>query len=137
MADLISHEVQFFSRMDHHIQVHGSGLREFLFVLSVHFLQDRRFAMHHLVVGIRQQVSFIPEIHHGESQFVILLCPVFRIALKIFQRVMHPSQIPLVIKTQPPFFCFQSDVRKIGRILRRQDAAGMQTFQTAIHIFQK
>ena len=64
LPDFIAHEIQLFTRMQHHIGVHGACLWEFPFVIAVHLLQNRRLSMHYLIVGKRQQIMLVIRIHH-------------------------------------------------------------------------
>ena len=50
MPDLISHKVKLLAWMSVHIHIKRSRLREFLLVIPVHFLKDRRLAVDDFIV---------------------------------------------------------------------------------------
>ena len=51
LPDFIAHEIQLFTRMREHIQIHHTRLRILVaFVRAPHFLHDCRLAVHNLVV---------------------------------------------------------------------------------------
>jgi hypothetical protein len=85
-----------------HIQVQRSGFRELHLIAASHFLKYRRFSVHNLVMGKRQDIVFIVKILHGKGQAVIRVRPLFRICTEIIERIVHPSHIPLVIKAKSP-----------------------------------
>ena len=114
LAELISHEVQFFARMYHHIQVECAGLREFIFVLPVHFLQDRRLPMHDFVMGEGKHVFLLVIVHHREGQLMILSGPRRGRHLEILQRIMHPSHIPLIIEAESAPVYLKGNIRVAG-----------------------
>ena len=83
-----------------HIKVKSSGLRKFILITTVHFLHNGSLSMHHLIVGEGEQIMFIIKIVHGKGELMIKLCPLGRSCLKVGERVIHPSQIPFIIKTK-------------------------------------
>ena len=58
--------------------------------------------MHHFIMGEWQQEALIVLIEHGEGQLVIISAAILRIGLEVFQCVVHPTHIPLVVKAQAP-----------------------------------
>ena len=83
-----------------HISVEHSRLGKFCLICAVHFLQDRRLAVYHLIVRQRKEEAFALEVPHGEAQFVGRRTPETGIHLHVFQRIMHPSHIPFVVKAK-------------------------------------
>lgn len=60
LTQLVAHEIQLFTRMREHIQIHHTRLRILVaFVRTPHFLHDCRLAVHNLVMRERQQVVLI------------------------------------------------------------------------------
>ena len=137
LCKFIAHEVQLLARMQEHIQIQGSRLRELSVIIPGHLLDDRRLPMDHLVMGERKQISLVVEISHREGQLVILLRAVGRIGPEEIQRVVHPAHIPLVVKAQAALrdrFC---DPRIRRRVLCNQHCIRIQPFQPAVHLLQE
>ena len=73
LTQLVAHEIQLFTRMRKHIQIHHTRLRILVaFVRAPHFLHDCRLAVHNLVVRERQQVVLVGKIVHRPEQLAMV-----------------------------------------------------------------
>ncbi len=134
LSQLISHEIQFLARVGIHIHIESPCLGEFLIVFSVHFLHDGSLAVNYFVMGERKQKSVIVIVHHRKCQFVIALRAVFGTGAEIVQRVVHPTHIPFVIKSEPAFADRSCDAGVGGGIFRRKYGVGVELLKSPVHL---
>ena len=99
LSDFISHKIQFLSGMCIHVHIKSPGLRKFFIIVTIHFLHDSSLSVNYLVMRKRKQETSIIIIHHGKSQFVIIVTSVFRGSTEIIQCIIHPAHVPFIIKT--------------------------------------
>ncbi|MCY1401592.1 hypothetical protein D9M71_167130 [compost metagenome] len=100
LAELAAHEQQFLARMRPHETQVGPQVGEFLPAVAGHLVDQRVFAVHHFIVGDRQDEALGPRIHQAETQFVVVMGAVHRVLLDVMQRVVHPAHVPFVGKAQ-------------------------------------
>ena len=128
LGQLKAHEVQLLPRVGHHVQVQRPGLGELPLVLPVHLLGNGCLAVDALVVGEGQQVALVVEVVHGEGELVVLPRPLVGRGLEVGQGVVHPANVPLVVKAQAALLGRRRHPRPGGGVLRRQNRRGMQRF---------
>ena len=133
LADLISHKIQLFPGMYIHISVEHSRLGKFCLICAVHFLQDRRLAVYHLIVRQRKEESFALEVPHGEAQFVGRRTPETGIHLHVFQRIMHPSHIPFVVKAKSAILRAFCHMWKFGGVFGGGEDIRVAGFEPLVH----
>ena len=121
--------------MDRHIQIQRPRLRELALVIAVHLLHDGRLAVDILVMAERQDVMLVPCIHHREGQLAKIFPALLAGLFKVVQRVVHPAEIPLVVKAEAAVLHRGSDLGEAGRVLGNQDRRGMALLQPLIHPF--
>ncbi|MNL03749.1 hypothetical protein D3C87_1242970 [compost metagenome] len=68
-------------------------------------------AMHHFVMGNRQDETLGPGVDQAETQFVMVMGAVHRILLDVMQRIVHPAHVPFVGKAQPALLRALADAR--------------------------
>ena len=120
-----------------HIHVHCPGLWKFFFIVTTHFLNNGRLAMYHFIMRQRQYIRFIIIVHHGKRKFMIVCGTILRCCPEIIQCIIHPSHIPLIVKSESAVthrFC-HSRIRR--RILCHQHRCRKTVFQPLIHILDK
>ena len=136
--------------MDHHITKGGPQVRHLLFLIPRHLVQKRAFSMDYLIMRQTQKEFLTVGIDHTESQLIMSSASVDGIFLHIINKVVHPSHIPLVVKTQAVVFYFACDLRpgcgffcdKQGirmfflkdRVQMFQELYGFQIFISAVDI---
>ena len=76
-------------------------VRELLPLVAGHFVQQRAFHVHDFIVRERKNEILAPRVQQAKRQRVVIATAKQRIGLKVFQRVVHPSHVPLEIKTEP------------------------------------
>ena len=123
--------------MGHHVTVQGSGLGELLLIVPVHLLEDGGLAVDHLVMGQGEQIPLLIEIHHGEGELVVVLGPHVRWGLEIGQGVVHPPQIPLVVKAQPAVGHIPGHTGIGGGVLGNEQGVGQALLEALVHSLQK
>ena len=60
--------------------------------------------MYHFIVGKHQNIILTVGIGHGEGHFVVIVFPEIGIQLHIFQKIMHPTHVPLKAEIQTVLF---------------------------------
>ena len=137
LSHFISHKIQLFSGMSHHVQIESPALRKFPLVIAVHFLKNRGFSVNHLIMGKRKKIPFLIVILHGKGQFMIMLRTKPGLCLKITEGIVHPAQIPFVVKAQSAFADRPGDTGIIGGIFSYKHGIGEAFFQTLVHAAEK
>ena len=120
--------------MGEHICVHRASLREFLLVITPHFLYDRRLAVYVFVVRKLQHIQLIVEIEHRECELVVLRGALGGRGAEVIQRVVHPAEIPLVVEAHAVILYGAGDLRECGRVLRDEHTVRVQPLQTRVHL---
>ena len=113
LSDFISHEIQFFARVCVHVHIQGTRLREFVFIITAHFLHDGCLAVNDFIMREWEQETGIIIIHHRECEFVVIFRTVFRRSAEIIECIIHPSHIPFVIEAKT------SLIDRIGHLRER------------------
>ncbi len=99
LAELAAHEKQLFPRLRVHVAEQEPEIGELLPFIARHSTQQRALAVHHLVVGKRQDEIFLKGIDHSEGETMVMIFAIERILGKIVQGVMHPTHVPLETKS--------------------------------------
>ena len=138
MCQFIAHEIELLSRMGKHIQIQRAQLREFLFIGTPHLIDDGRLAMHDLIMAEFDEETLGIEIRHREGDVVVMPFAVHRILLQIVERIVHPAQIPFVVKAKPALQRALGHIREIGGILRDEhDLALVFLIEHEVHALDK
>ena len=137
LRKFVAHKIKHLARMDGHVQVERPRLRELALVLAVHFLHDGRLAVDVLIVAERQDVVLVPGVHHREGQLAQILAPLVARLFKVVEGVVHPAQVPLVVKAQAAVLDGGRDLREARRVLGDQNGRGVALLQTGVHALQE
>ena len=137
LAELIAHKVQHFARVHRHIQVEGPSLGKFAVVIAVHLLQDGGLAVDVLVVREGQDIVLVVKIHHGEGQLALVLGALLRSLFEVVQGIVHPAQVPLVVKAQTAVLHRSGDLGIVGAVLRNEHGGGMTLLEAGVHGFEE
>ena len=100
LCQLGAHEQELAPGVGVHEGQQGAQVGALLPVVAPHLVVERTFAVGHLVVRQRQHVMLGVGVHHGKAQSVVVVGAVHRVAREVVQGVVHPAQVPLVMKTQ-------------------------------------
>ena len=104
--------------MGHHVAKQGAHTGKLLAVLSRHLVNQRALAVHHLIVGERQDVVFRESVHHAEGQFVMIVGTVDRVERYVAEDVVHPAHVPLEVKAKASHIRGLGDQRPSRGFLR-------------------
>ena len=137
LGELVAHEIQLFAGVRRHVQVQHPRLREFALVTAAHLLHDGGLAVNILVMGKRQDVVLVPAVHHGKGQLAEVFFAFLRGFFEVIQRIIHPAQVPLVVKAQTAVLHRRGDFGIIGGILRDEHRRGVALLQALVHPLQK
>ena len=69
-------------------------------VITGHPPHQAKLPMHDLVMAQRQNKSFGEAIGHGEGQLIVVIGAEWEIRLTVFQRIVHPAHVPLIVEAQ-------------------------------------
>ncbi len=87
--------------MAEHETVIGAQICKALPFVARHAAEDGALAVHDLVMGERQDEIFGERVVQAEQDLTVMMLAVDRIPADVFERVVHPSHIPLVAESQP------------------------------------
>ena len=124
VCQLIAHEIQFFARMCKHIEIQCTQLCKFLFICSPHLIYDRCLAVNNFIMTELHQEALRIKIRHRECNVVVMPFTVNRIFFQIFQSIIHPAQIPFIVKSKTAFKSTLGNIREIRGIFRNQHDFG-------------
>ena len=87
--------MQLLARLRVHVGEEQAQVGELLPLVAGHLADQRSLAVDDFVVRERQHEIFQERIQHAEGEHVVVILAMDGIVLKIFQRVVHPSHVPL------------------------------------------
>src|SRR5690348_6940545 len=96
-------------------------VRKFLPAIPWHFADQRPFSVHHLVVTERQDEILGESVNETESQIIVVVRAVDRLARYVGECIVHPSHVPLVAKAKTFEFDWPRDLRPGSRLLCDRD----------------
>ena len=137
LAELLSHKQQLFAWMRHHISQHGAHSRKLLAVLAWHLVDQRAFAVDHLVVGQRQHIIFGKCIHHTEGKFVVIVRAIDRVERYVAEHVVHPAHVPLEVEAKPVHIRRFGDQRPCRGLLSDHQHVGVFAQNCTVELFDK
>src|SRR5215207_1620538 len=73
LADLAAHEEQLLTRMSPHVAVESAQVGELLPAVALHLIEQRAFAVNHLVVREGENVILAPRIEKAEGEIVVMI----------------------------------------------------------------
>ncbi|MNO91649.1 hypothetical protein D3C76_832010 [compost metagenome] len=111
LAEFAAHEQQFLARVRPHEAQVGPQVGEFLPAVAGHLVDQRVLAVHHFIVGNRQNEPLRPGVHQAEAQFVVMMGAVHRVLLNVVQRIVHPAHVPFIGKAQAALLRALADPR--------------------------
>ena len=95
-------------------------LVKLFFVASPKLVDDSLFAVYHLVVGKGEEEQVVIKIAHREEQLVFVRCTLLKRSGKVIKGVVHPTQVPLVVKAKPAINHRSGDLDEVAGILGNQ-----------------
>src|SRR2546429_2308822 len=101
LAELSAHEQKLLAGMAEHETVIGAQICKALPFVARHAAEDGALAVHDLVMGERQDEIFGERVVQAEQDLTVMMLAVNRIPADVFERIVHPSHIPLVAESQP------------------------------------
>ena len=137
LTKLLSHKQQLFARVCHHIAKQGAHPCKFLAVLARHLVDQRAFAVYHLIVGKWQDIVLRKSIHHAESQFIVVVGAVDWVQRNIAEHIVHPAHIPLEVKAQSAHIRRLGDQRPCGGFFGNHQHICMLAQNSRVELFQK
>src|SRR6266705_1426742 len=124
LAKLSAHEQKLLAGMAEHETVIGAQICKALPFVARHAAEDGALAVHDLVMGERQDKIFGERVVQAEQDLTVMMLAVDRIPADVFERVVHPSHIPLVAESQPAPVNGLRYHRPGRRFLRRRGRVG-------------
>ncbi|MNQ87043.1 hypothetical protein D3C85_1022530 [compost metagenome] len=124
LAELAAHEQQLLARMGPHEGQVQAQVGKLLPAVAGHLAEQRALAVHHLVMGDRQDEMLGEGIEQAEGQLVMMVFAVDGLFLDIGQAVVHPAHVPLVGETEPALARGVADARPGGRFFGYHQGAG-------------
>jgi len=137
LGELLPHEQQLLAGIPPHQAIIGPQRGEFLPVIARHLVQQRRLAMHHLVMAQRQHEILGKGVEQAEGDVVMMMAAMHRIALQITQRVVHEPHIPFETETQATAMHRTRHVGPAGRFLRDRHHPAMGAVQDGVELLEE
>jgi hypothetical protein len=101
LSELVAHEHQLLAWLRPHIGVEEALVRELLPVVTGYLLEQRALAVHHLVVGQRQDEVLVEGVEAAKAELGVVVAAVERIDAEVREGVVHPAHVPLEPEPQP------------------------------------
>lgn len=136
-GQLVAHKGELFARVKEHVAGQAAQLGKLLLIAAPEFVDNRLFAVHHLVVGEGKDVVFLIEVAHREEEAVFHPGPLGKGGGQIVQRVVHPAEIPLIVKAQPAVGHRCGHLEVVAGVLRNQHHLGVVLLQGEVGAPQK
>src|SRR6516162_6906723 len=100
LAELATHEQKLLAGVSEHEAVIGAQIGKTLPFIARHAPENRTLAVHNLVMGERQDEVLEERIVQAEEDLAVMMLAVDRIFTDVFERVVHPSHVPLVAEPE-------------------------------------
>src|SRR2546423_3321505 len=84
-----------------HVSIERAQVRELLPLVAGHLVHERTFHVDDFIMRERKYEVLAPRVEQTKRQSVVVAAAKQWISLKIFERVVHPTHVPLKIKSQP------------------------------------
>ena len=135
--DLIAHKVEHLPGVDCHIHVQSPALREFHFIVSEDLVDHSLLAMHDFIVRQRKKVTLIVKVEHGKGQSLCDRNSLTGLLHEVIQRVIHPSQIPFIVKSESALIHWFRAAGIGCGILCDQHGCRMKLVKAEIHLLEE
>src|SRR5437764_3125511 len=117
LPEFAAHEEQLLSRMPIHPRVKHPQIRELLPLVARHFVQERAFAVHDLIVAEDENEMLLERIHEREGDVVVVKAPEDRIERHVMEEVVHPAHVPFEPEAESAEMRWARDTGPGGRFL--------------------
>ena len=101
LRELVTHEVQLLPRMSHLEQVEKPDSGELTPGVARHTPYERELAVDDLIMRKRQNIVLAVRVCNSKRQLVVAARPEREVGLHIFERIVHPAHVPLVMESEP------------------------------------
>ncbi|EPH44640.1 putative Linear gramicidin synthase subunit C [Streptomyces aurantiacus JA 4570] len=101
LGELLSHEEELLAGVGPHEGQVGAVVGAPLPPVAGHLRHQRALAVHHLVVGERQEVVLAVRVDHGEGQLAVVVLAVHGFVPDVLQGVVRPAHVPLQAEAEP------------------------------------
>ena len=125
LTELRAHEAELLAGMRHDIGHERTQSGKFHIVVAGHLLEQGRLAVHHFVVGQREDEMLGESIHQREGKQVVIVGTVNRIHREVTQRIVHPAHVPLEGKAETAVRGVARYLRPCGGFLRDHHGVGI------------
>src|SRR6266566_4694215 len=100
LAELAAHEQELLAGMAEHEAVISAQIGKALPFIARHAAENRTLAVHDLVMGERQDEVLEECVMQTEKDLAVMMLAVDRVFADVFERVVHPSHVPLVAESE-------------------------------------
>ena len=135
LAEILSHEQELLAGMAQHEAVGRPQVGELLLEGSSRHLVDHgALPVHHLVVGEHQDEILAVGVDHAEGQLPVVVVAEIGIALHIAQEVVHPSHVPLIVKSQAVVLHVAGDLGPGRGLLGDEDGSVLSLLEDGVQV---
>src|SRR5258707_6972432 len=120
LTELAAHEQELLAGVTEHEPVIGAQIGKALPLVARHAAENRTLAVHDLVMGERQDEVLEERVVQAKKDLAVMMPPVDRIFADVFERVVHPSHVPLVPEPEAAPIHRPRYHGPSGRLLRRR-----------------
>src|SRR5215475_9082169 len=124
LAELAAHEQKLLAGMAKHEAVISAQIGKTLPLVARHAAENRTLAVHDFVMGERQDEILEERVMQTEKDLAVMMLAVDRVFADVFERVVHPSHVPLVAESEAAPLHRPRYHRPSGRLLRRRGRMG-------------
>ena len=100
LSKILPHKQQLLTRMHHHQAICCPEITELIRHVSRHLVNHGLLQMHNFIMGQNKHVVLAVSIHKTECNLILMIFSENRITFHILKKIMHPTHVPLVSKSQ-------------------------------------
>src|SRR5262249_39205536 len=100
LAELAAHEQELLAGVTEHEAVISAQIGKALPCIARHAPEKRTLPVHDLVVGEREDEVLEEGVVQAEKDLAVMMLAVDRIFADVFERIVHPSHVPLVAEPE-------------------------------------
>ena len=137
LSELTAHKGELFARVGHLIGHKQTIACEFLLVAAPHFVQQRLFAVNHLIVGDGKDIILRKCVAKGEIQLVVVMLADDGIQRNVLVHIVGPAHIPFEVEAETSLIHRFGDSRPGGGLLGDHQNVAVRAEECAVQLLEE
>ena len=137
LAPLLSHKQKLLARMHGHQAVADTQIAELVFHVARHLIEHGFLQMNNFIMRQHENVALALRIGKAERDLILNILSEIRVALHVFEEIMHPAHVPFIGETEAVVVDVSGHLRPSRGFLRDRHHARIILVNDRIEMFDK